>query len=59
VKIRGWLIFCIHDIANHPSPYGCTPDLLEAAIEGARRRGVEAVTVAQGLARSRAVRSWR
>jgi peptidoglycan/xylan/chitin deacetylase (PgdA/CDA1 family) len=57
--LGGWLIFCIHDIADNPSPFGCTPDLLNAAIDGARRRGVEVVTVREALARSRPARSWR
>src|SRR5579872_3755759 len=28
VARNGWLIFYSHDVANKPSPYGCSPDLL-------------------------------
>jgi peptidoglycan/xylan/chitin deacetylase (PgdA/CDA1 family) len=29
----GWLIFYTHDVRPHPSPFGCTPALLEKTIE--------------------------
>jgi peptidoglycan/xylan/chitin deacetylase (PgdA/CDA1 family) len=32
---NGWLIFYTHDVAPHPSDIGCTPDLLNYAIEKA------------------------
>lgn len=35
----GWLIFYIHDVCDHPSKWGCTPDLLEQTIERARAVG--------------------
>jgi peptidoglycan/xylan/chitin deacetylase (PgdA/CDA1 family) len=28
---KGWLIFYTHDVCRNPSPYGCTPELLQAA----------------------------
>jgi peptidoglycan/xylan/chitin deacetylase (PgdA/CDA1 family) len=49
---RGWLIFTIHDVSASPSPFGCTPALLQAALEDAAMRGFEIVTIAQALARS-------
>ena len=49
---RGWLIFALHDISWSPSPFGCTPGLLKAALEGAASRGFEIVTIAQALGRS-------
>jgi peptidoglycan/xylan/chitin deacetylase (PgdA/CDA1 family) len=54
-RSTGWLIFCSHDIAAAPSPYGCTPGLFQRALDGAASRGLEIVTIAAGLARSRAV----
>ena len=55
VRSGGWLIFCSHDIADAPSSYGCTFGLFQRALDGAASRGVEIVTIAAGLARSRAV----
>ncbi len=55
VRTTGWLIFCCHDVAELPSPYGCTPGLFQRALDGAASRGVEIVTTAAGLQRSRAV----
>jgi peptidoglycan/xylan/chitin deacetylase (PgdA/CDA1 family) len=51
-RSRGWLVFTLHDISPSPSPFGCTPGLLKAAILGAVSRGFEIVTVAQALAQS-------
>ena len=28
---NGWLIFCCHDLADAPGPYGCTPALASSA----------------------------
>ncbi len=55
VRSTGWLIFCSHDIADQPSSYGCTPGLFQRALDGAASRGVEIVTIAAGLGRSRAL----
>lgn len=46
---RGWLIFCTHDVAERPSRYGVTLDLLEWAVGTAKRLGCVVVTVAGGL----------
>ena len=53
-RLRGWLIFTLHDVADRPSPYGCTPTFLRSALEGAAARGFEIVTVGQALARTAA-----
>ncbi len=55
VRSNGWLIFYSHDIAPAPSPFGCTPGLFQRALDGAASRGLEIVTIAAGLARSRVV----
>lgn len=52
VERTGWLIFCLHDVSDSPSPYGCTPTLLGRALVGAAARKLEIVTVRQGLMRS-------
>lgn len=30
---RGWLIFVTHDIADNPSPFGCTPEFFAKVVE--------------------------
>jgi peptidoglycan/xylan/chitin deacetylase (PgdA/CDA1 family) len=37
VRRKSWLIFYTHDITDRPSPYGCTPELLELAVSCAAR----------------------
>jgi peptidoglycan/xylan/chitin deacetylase (PgdA/CDA1 family) len=51
VASGGWLIFYGHDVANAPSPYGCTPDLMRHALQAAGKRGMPIVTVAEALRR--------
>ena len=49
VRTSGWLIFYSHDVADQPSQFGVSPDLLEWAVAGAREIGCRLTTVAQGL----------
>ena len=49
VASNGWLIFYGHDVADEPSRYGCTPSLLQHALEAAARHGVRVMTVADAL----------
>jgi peptidoglycan/xylan/chitin deacetylase (PgdA/CDA1 family) len=46
---NGWLIFYGHDVAAEPSPYGCTPALLQIALDAAGKRNVAIMTVADAL----------
>jgi peptidoglycan/xylan/chitin deacetylase (PgdA/CDA1 family) len=48
----GWLIFYGHDVAEHPSAYGCSPTLLEAALRAATARSIHCIGVAEGLRRA-------
>jgi peptidoglycan/xylan/chitin deacetylase (PgdA/CDA1 family) len=49
-RIRnGWLIFYTHDVADKPSPYGCSPALLNAALEAASRRKIPVLNMAEAL----------
>jgi peptidoglycan/xylan/chitin deacetylase (PgdA/CDA1 family) len=48
---RVWLILETHDVAQAPSPHGCTPDALERLVDAALANGFEPVTVAEGAAR--------
>jgi peptidoglycan/xylan/chitin deacetylase (PgdA/CDA1 family) len=51
-KTNGWLIFYGHDVAAEPSPYGCTPQLLQHALKAASVRNMPIVTVAEALRRA-------
>lgn len=42
----GWLIFYTHDVAPAPSPFGCTPELLEDTASFAVQRGAKLMTIA-------------
>jgi peptidoglycan/xylan/chitin deacetylase (PgdA/CDA1 family) len=50
---NGWLVFLSHDVSASPSPYGCSTSLFERALDGVAARGIEVVTVAEALRRSR------
>jgi peptidoglycan/xylan/chitin deacetylase (PgdA/CDA1 family) len=51
---NGWLIFFGHDVAERPSPFGCTPGLLKHALEAASTRKIEVLTMAEALRCARA-----
>ena len=46
---KRWLIFYTHDVQTSPSPYGCTPRLLERVVECARQSGSGILTVSEVL----------
>ena len=46
---NGWLIFYSHDVAGAPSPYGCSPTLLNHALEAASRRKIRGLNMAEAL----------
>lgn len=48
---RGWLVFVTHDVTADPSPYGCTPEFLAAAVEYASRSGAVLLPVGEACAR--------
>jgi peptidoglycan/xylan/chitin deacetylase (PgdA/CDA1 family) len=52
VATSGWLIFYTHDVADTPSPWGCTPGLLRHALHAAKRRNMPMVSVAEALRRA-------
>jgi len=51
---NGWLIFYGHDVAETPSPYGCSPALLNHALEAASRRKIRGLNMAEALQCARA-----
>jgi peptidoglycan/xylan/chitin deacetylase (PgdA/CDA1 family) len=53
-----WLIFYTHDVQANPTPYGCTPELLEQVVCAALRSGARIATVAEILTPAKSVNSW-
>lgn len=49
VRTNGWLIFYSHDVAEQPSKYGVTPELLDWAVSSAKKAGCVVATIAGGL----------
>jgi len=49
VHRRGWLIFYSHDVAEQPSRFGVSPDLLECAVNTAKRAGCVLANVGETL----------
>ncbi len=52
IATNGWLIFYTHDVADSPSPWGCTPGLLRHALDAAKRRNMPMISVAEALRRA-------
>ena len=50
----GWLVFFSHDVSDDPSPYGCTPAMLEHALATVQKEGLSVAPVKQVLAAARA-----
>ena len=48
---NAWLILYTHDVADDPSPFGCTPAALARLVDAALANGLQPVTVAEGAAR--------
>ena len=46
---KGWLIFYTHDVCDKPSPYGCTPELLERVAQCAAEYGYHSLPVERVL----------
>lgn len=46
---KGWLIFYTHDVESEPSPWGCTPELLDFAVRTALQAGCKVLPVNQAL----------
>lgn len=48
---HGWLVFFGHDVAESPSPYGCTPQQLESVVARIKAAGIEMLPVKNAAAR--------
>jgi hypothetical protein len=51
VARNGWLVFFTHDISSSPSPWGCTPQLLEQVIGKLLDAKIEILPVKSALGR--------
>ena len=52
VETPGWLVLFTHDVSDAPTPFGCTPAMLDYALERLRAAGVETIPVRQAMARA-------
>jgi peptidoglycan/xylan/chitin deacetylase (PgdA/CDA1 family) len=50
-QTNGWLILFTHDVDDEPSPFGCTPRMLDLALEIGRRHGLEILSVGSAARR--------
>lgn len=49
VERTGWVIFYTHDVDIMPSPFGCTPDLLESTLLTSIDKGAEIIPVKNAI----------
>lgn len=47
----GWLVFATHDVADHPTRFGVTPDLFERVVERSKKSSSLILPVGEALAR--------
>jgi glycosyltransferase involved in cell wall biosynthesis/peptidoglycan/xylan/chitin deacetylase (PgdA/CDA1 family) len=45
----GWLIFATHDVAENPTPFGCTPEFFHNVVQYAVSSGAQIVPVVEAL----------
>jgi len=50
-RTNGWLVLYTHDVATHPSPYGCTPEYFEEVLRWALESGADIVTIREAASR--------
>ena len=48
---RGWVVFFTHDVAEAPTPFGCTPAMLEHLLETLARAELDVAPVAEAMDR--------
>ncbi len=46
---HAWIVFHTHDVSDGPSPYGCTPAMLERVLKGLKDGGIEVVPMREAL----------
>lgn len=48
-RAGGWLIFATHDIAENPTPFGCTPEFFQNVVQYAVSSGARVVPIIEAL----------
>lgn len=48
---RSWLVFTTHDVAEHPSPWGCTPAEFQFIVDAVNSAGFEILTLKGAIGR--------
>ena len=48
-KNRGWIVFHTHDVSDDPSPYGCTPAMLETVLKRLAGAGIEVLPMREAM----------
>lgn len=51
VARNGWLNLFTHDVTDHPTPFGCRPAALAAAVDALQTAGIEILPVKNALGR--------
>jgi peptidoglycan/xylan/chitin deacetylase (PgdA/CDA1 family) len=46
---RGWIVFHTHDVSDTPSPYGCTPAMLESVLKALAAAGIEVLPMREAV----------
>jgi peptidoglycan/xylan/chitin deacetylase (PgdA/CDA1 family) len=50
--VNGWIIFYSHDVSDNPTPWGCTPGLLEKTLRLLKNAQISVLPVKHALART-------
>jgi len=59
VSSSGWLIFATHDVAEVPSPFGCTPNFFAEVVRHAAQSGAVLLPVIDAIERLQLVKTTR
>jgi peptidoglycan/xylan/chitin deacetylase (PgdA/CDA1 family) len=46
---RGWIVFHTHDVSDSPSPYGCTPAMLESVLKALAEADIEVLPMCEAV----------
>lgn len=47
---NGWIVFLSHEVSDHPSPFGTTPNVIEHALRYLREAGIEVLPFREAAA---------
>lgn len=46
---KAWIVFHTHDVSENPTPYGCTPDMLESVLKALTGAGIEVLPMREAV----------